>query len=33
MWDTTGKKNFKIVKLPRLAVVTYVVVEWISKKG
>ena len=33
MWDTTGMKNLKTLRLPRLAVVPYSVVEWLSKKG
>ena len=32
MWDTTGRTNFTTVKLPRLAVVPYAVVDWLSKK-
>ena len=31
MWDTTGEKNLTKKKLPRLIVVLYVSVEWISK--
>ena len=30
---TTGKTNLTTVKLPKLAVAPYAVVEWISKKG
>ena len=33
MWDTTGTKNYKTLRLPRIAVVPYAVVEWLSKKG
>ena len=33
IWDTTGRKNLTTVKLSRLAVVPYAVVEWLSKKG
>ena len=33
MWDTTGMKNLTTLSLPRLAVVPYAVVEWLSKKG
>ena len=33
MWDTTGMKNLKTLRLPRPAVVPYSVVEWLSKKG
>ena len=33
MWYTTGKTNLITVKLTRLSVVTYAVVEWLSKKG
>ena len=33
MWDTTGKTNLTTLMLPRLALVPYAVVEWISKKG
>ena len=33
MWDTTGNTNLTTVSFPRIAVVPYVVVEWISKKG
>ena len=32
MWDTTGRTNLTTLKLPRLAVVPYEVVEWISKR-
>ena len=32
MWNTRSKTNFKIVRLPSLAVIPYVVVEWLSKK-
>ena len=31
MWDTTGKTNKPTINFPRLAVVPYVEVEWISK--
>ena len=31
MWDTTGRTNLTAIKLSRLAVVPYSVVEWISK--
>ena len=33
MWDTTGMKNLTTLRLARLAVVPYAVVEWLSKKG
>ena len=33
MWDTTGRIDLTTVKLPRLAVVPYVVMDWLSKKG
>ena len=33
MWDTTVRKNLTTVNFPRLAVVPYAVVEWLSKKG
>ena len=33
MWDTTGRTNLTAIKLSRLAVVPYSVVEWISKTG
>ena len=33
MWDTTGMKNLTTLSLPRLAVVPYYLVEWLSKKG
>ena len=33
MWNTTDIKNLTKIRLPRLAVVPYVVVEWLSKKG
>ena len=33
MWDTTGMKNLTTLRLPRLAVVPYAVVGWLSKKG
>ena len=33
MWDTTGRIDLTTVKLPRLAVVPYEVMEWLSKKG
>ena len=33
MLDTTGRKNLTTIKLTRLAVVSYVVVEWLSKRG
>ena len=33
MWDTTGRKNLTTIKLPRLAVVPYAVVEWILRRG
>ena len=32
MWDTTGMTNLTTVRFPRLAVVPYAVVYWISKK-
>ena len=33
VWDTTGKTNLTTLKLPRLEVVQYAVLEWLSKKG
>ena len=33
MWDTTGMTNFTTLRLPRLAVVPYELVERLSKKG
>ena len=33
MWDTTGRTNLKTVKLPRLEVVPYAVLECLSKRG
>ena len=33
MWDTTGMTNLKTLRPPRLIVVPYAVVEWLSKKG
>ena len=33
IWNTTSKTNLTTVEFPRLAVVPYEVVEWISKKG
>ena len=33
MWDTIGRTHLTTVKFPRLAVVPYAVVEWISKNG
>ena len=33
MWYTIGMTNLTTLSLPRLAVVPYEVVEWISKKG
>ena len=33
MWYTTGMTNLKTLRLPRLAVVPYSVVQWINKKG
>ena len=33
MWDTTGTTNLTTVRLRMLAVVPYVVVVWLSKKG
>ena len=33
MWDTNGTTNLTTTKLPRLAVVLYAVVEWLSKRG
>ena len=32
MWDTTGMIKFTTLSLPRLSVVPYTVVEWLSKK-
>ena len=33
MWDTTGRTNLTTVNFPRISVVPYAVVEWLSKKG
>ena len=33
MWDTTGMKNLTALRLTRLAVVPYSLLEWLSKKG
>ena len=33
MWDTTVMTNLTTLRLPRLTVVPYAVVEWLSKKG
>ena len=33
MWDNTGMTNLATLRLPRLVVVPYSVVIWISKKG
>ena len=33
MWDTTDMTNLTTLRLPRLAVVPYALVEWLSKKG
>ena len=33
IWDTTGRTNLTTMKLPRLAVLPYAVVEWLSKMG
>ena len=33
MWDTTGMTNLTTLRLPRLAVVPYALVEWLGKKG
>ena len=33
IWDSTGKKNLTTIKFPRLELVPYAVVEWLSKKG
>ena len=33
MWDTTGMTNLTTLRLPRLAMVPYALVEWLSKKG
>ena len=33
MWDTTGMINLTTLRLPRIAVVPYALVEWLSKKG
>ena len=33
MWDTTGMTNLTTLMLPRLVVVPYKLVEWLSKKG
>ena len=33
MWETTGMTNLTTLRLPRLAVVPYSLVEWLSKKG
>ena len=33
VWDTNGRTNLTTMKFPRLAVVPYVVVEWLGKMG
>ena len=33
MWDTTGETNMMTNKFPRLTVVPYADVEWLSKGG
>ena len=33
MWDTTVVKNLTTLRFPRLAVLPYAVLEWLSKKG
>ena len=33
MWDTTGMKNLTTIMLPRLVVLPYALVEWLSLKG
>ena len=33
MWDNTGMTNLTTLRLPRLAVVPFALVEWLSKKG
>ena len=33
VWDTTGETNLTTKKAPRLAVLTYAAVEWLSKGG
>ena len=33
MWDTNGMTNLTTLRLPRLALVPYALVEWLSKKG
>ena len=33
MWDTNGTKKLTTLRLTKLAVVPYALVEWISKKG
>ena len=33
MWYTTGMANLTAIRLSRLAVVPYAVVEWLIKKG
>ena len=33
MWDTTGMKKLTTLRLPRLAVVPYELVKWLSKEG
>ena len=33
MWDTTGKTYLTTIKLPRLEVIPYAVMEWLSKGG
>ena len=33
MWDTTGMTNLTTLRLPRISVVPYALVEWLSKKG
>ena len=33
MWDTTDRKNLNTKKLPRMEVVPYAVVGWLSERG
>ena len=33
MWDTNGMTKLTTLRLPRLVVVPYAVVEWLSKQG
>ena len=33
IWDTIGMTNFTTLRLPRIVVLPYSVVEWLSEKG